>query len=198
MNGRLAIVGLVVLAVLSGCSFGGNDSATSEIDTDPPTAEQPWSRAGAQVINATVVEVIDGDTVDVRLANGTVDRVRLLGIDTPETHIEVQPNEYEGVPDTEGGRACLRDAGVTASEILKDRLTGETVTLFFDPEADTRGGYGRLLAVVIHDNQSVNYQLVRGWAARLYDTEFTMREEYAAAEREARQNYRGLWACQSD
>ncbi|QSG15374.1 Endonuclease YncB, thermonuclease family [Halapricum desulfuricans] len=199
MNARLAVVGLIALAVLAGCSFGGGDRTVTGIESfTETTGEQPWHEAGAKTIDGTVVEVIDGDTIDVRLANGTIERVRLLGIDTPETHVEVQPDEYEGVPDTEDGRTCLRDAGEAASETVENRLASERVTLFLDPEGDTRGGYGRLLAIVVHDNRSINYQLVRGGYARLYDTEFTMRDEYAAAERIARDDNRGLWTCRSD
>ena len=199
MNARLAVVGLIALAVLAGCSFGGGDRTVTGTEAfSETTGEQPWHEAGAQTTDATVVEVIDGDTIDVRLANGTIERVRLLGIDTPETHVEVQPDEYEGVPDTDEGRACLLDAGETASEIVENRLASERVTLFLDPEGDTRGSYGRLLAIVVHDNRSINYQLVRGGYARLYDTVFTMRDEYAAGERIARDNNRGLWTCRSN
>lgn len=97
MNARLTVVGLIALVVLAGCSFGGGDRPVADIEGSPETiGERPWHGAGAQTIDGTVVEVIDGDTIDMRLANGTIERVRLLGIDTPETHVEVQPDEYEG------------------------------------------------------------------------------------------------------
>ncbi len=199
MHSRLAIVGLIALVVLAGCSFPGSDPTVTGTGEFPEASgERPWQEVGGQTINATVVEVIDGDTIDVRLANGTVERVRLLGIDTPETHVEVQPDEYEGVPDTADGRTCLRDAGEAASEMVENRLASERVTLLFDPESDTRGGYGRLLAIVVHDNRSINYQLVRGGYARLYDTQFTVRDAYAAGELVAMENNRGLWACRNN
>lgn len=84
------------------------------------------------------------------------------------------------------------------SETVEGRLVSERVTLFLDPEDDTHGDYGRLLAIVVYGNRSVNYQLVRGGYARLYDTEFTMRDEYAAAERMAKDDNRRLWTCRSD
>ncbi|WP_229113392.1 thermonuclease family protein [Halapricum desulfuricans] len=173
----LLVAGLIALAVLGGCSFA--DSNRLEGDT----------------LDGTVVEVVDGDTIDVRLSNGTVERVRLLGIDTPEVHVETQPDEYEGIPDTVAGRACLRAAGENASRAVEDRLWGEHVTLRLDSEADTRGGYDRLLAIIVHENQSINYQLVREGHARLYDTDFSARDRYAAAEDAARDENRGLWTC---
>src|SRR6056297_1742341 len=54
-------------------------TATPTVDR----SETAWSRQGRTV---TVVEVVDGDTMDVRFENGTVERVRLLGVDTPEVY----------------------------------------------------------------------------------------------------------------
>lgn len=178
---RLAALALLALVVLAGCS----------VQIDLGTNEEGES------IAATVTGVVDGDTIDVRFANGTTDRVRLLGIDTPEVHVAVQPGEYEGVPDTEAGRACLRAAGENASTAVERRLAGEQVTIRLDPAADTRGSYGRLLGIVVHEDTSINHDLVESGHARLYDTEFTDRDRYAAAERDAMAAGRGLWACRS-
>jgi len=145
--------------------------------------------------DATVVEVVDGDTVEVEYPNGTRETVRLLGVDTPEVHAETDPAEFEGVPDTEAGRDCLRDWGHRASEFARSELAGEEVTLVVDPEADRRGGYDRLLAYVDYDGGRFNYLLVDRGYARLYDTEFADRDRYADAERRARENGTGLWAC---
>ena len=150
-----------------------------------------------QALDATVTDVVDGDTIDVRFANGTTDTVRLLGIDTPEVHVETQPWEFEGVPDSEAGRTCLRAAGETASSVVEQRLAGERITIRLDHGGDTRGGYDRLLAVVVHDNQSVNYDLIENGHARLYDTDFSERDRYAEAERDAMAADRGVWQCRS-
>jgi micrococcal nuclease len=175
------VVFSLVLVTLAGCS--AQLGATS--------SDHPKS------FEATVTHVVDGDTIDVRYANGSTERVRLLGIDTPEVHVAVQPGEYEGVPDTDAGRACLRAAGENASAVLVDRLADERVKLELDPEADVRGGYGRLLAIVVHENSSVNLDLIQVGHARLYDTAFSERDRYAQAEQMARDANRGLWQCQS-
>ena len=176
MNRRA--LALVVLVALAGCSGSlvGQESTPDER-------------------SATVVHVVDGDTVDVRFADGAEDRVRLLGVDTPEVHDDVSPGEFEGVPDTEAGRACLRSWGERASGFATERLDGATVTVTVDSQADRRGGYDRLLAYVTADGESFNRALLDGGYARLYDTRFSRHDEFAAVERRARENETGLWSC---
>ncbi|MFW5921854.1 MAG: thermonuclease family protein [Halodesulfurarchaeum sp.] len=145
--------------------------------------------------NATVVEVVDGDTVDVRFPDGSHETVRLLGIDTPEVYADNEPDEFEGVPDTEAGETCLRDAGERASLAVTDRIAGQDIRLEFDPQADRRGGYDRLLAYVIHDGTNLNYWLLERGDARVYDTEFAKAEDFYAAESAAQAANRGLWNC---
>lgn len=177
---RTVLLGLVFLIVSAGCTavpFG----------TD--TNQQPESR------NATVLEVVDGDTIDVELADGSQDTVRLLGIDTPEVHADTTPGEFEGVPDTEAGQACLRAVGTNASAAVTERLSGSEIRLEFDPVADRRGGYDRLLAYVSHNETNLNYWLVERGYARVYDTEFTKADTFYAAESGAQAANRGVWNC---
>ena len=176
-------VALAALVALSGCAVDVSPGG----DTTPAAGER----------TATVVEVVDGDTLDVRFADGSEDRVRLLGVDTPEVHADNSPGEFEGVPDTETGRACLADWGDRATAFAEDRLAGETVVVETDAEADRRGGYDRLLAYVTVEgsDRSFNRALLADGYARLYDSAFTQRDAYAAVEGGARANATGLWAC---
>jgi micrococcal nuclease len=196
----LAVVAAASLIALAGCS--GSITFGEQTTT------------AAQNQTATVVDVVDGDTVDVRFEDGSVERVRLLGVDTPETHDDVSPGEFEGVPDTDAGRSCLRTWGEHASDFADQRLAGETVTVEFDPVSDRRGGYDRLLAYIVvdggtsetprttgtgeaADGDSFNRALLEAGYARLYDSEFTKRDDYASVERQARENGTGLWECAS-
>jgi micrococcal nuclease len=176
---------LAVLVALAGCAVDVSPGS----DTTPTAGER----------TATVVEVVDGDTLDVRFADGSEDRVRLLGVDTPEVHGDNSPGEFEGVPDTEAGRTCLADWGGRATAFAEDRLAGETVVVETDAEADRRGGYDRLLAYVTVEggDESFNRALLADGYARLYDTEFTQRDAFAATERSAMENGTGLCACAS-
>ncbi|WP_459193855.1 lamin tail domain-containing protein [Halosimplex sp. J119] len=205
MDGRrfAAVVALAALAVLSGCAGFSVDVGES---TDNPTAAAPDVANGTA---ATVVEVVDGDTVDVRYENGSVDTVRLLGVDTPEVHADNDPAEYEGVPNDESGAACLEAAGENASAFAREWLSGERVTLVVDPGADRRDRYDRLLAYVHVDAPAdsvaatsgpaegvdFNERLVATGHARVYDSTFARSDSYYAAESDAQDDRRGLWRC---
>lgn len=150
----------------------------------------------SNTLSATVTSVTDGDTVDVKYSNGTTDTVRLLGVDTPEVHIDNDPTKFEGVPDTEAGNQCLDAAGENASQYTKDRLQqGEQITLELDDESDTRGDYGRLLAYIQDDGTNLNYDLVETGTARVYDSPFSQSDRFYAAESDAQTAERGLWHC---
>ncbi|WP_255150900.1 lamin tail domain-containing protein [Halorarius halobius] len=177
-------VSLVVLLVLAGCAG------------TLPATDAPASVDGE--LTVTVTRVVDGDTLEIAYSNGTADTVRLLGVDTPEVHAENSPDEFEGVPDTDAGRACLRRWGEKASAFAERQLGGEQVTLAFDSNEGRRGYYGRLLAYVSHDGEPFNYRLVADGYARVYDSEFTRRDRFYAAEREAQQSGTGLWECATE
>ncbi|MFW6458387.1 MAG: thermonuclease family protein [Halodesulfurarchaeum sp.] len=169
------IVGVFLMLIMAGC-------------TGAPGAQ------GEDSVSVTVVDVIDGDTLDVRFPDGSIDRVRLLGVDTPETYARNDPAEFEGVPNTTAGRECLRAAGLEASREMK-QLNGSSVTLEFDSSADRRGGYDRLLAYVIEDGTNRNYWLIEQGYARVYVTEFDQLDRFEAAEEAAQDADRGLWNC---
>ena len=82
-------------------------------------------------VQARVTHVVDGDTIDVELQDGSDEAVRYIGIDTPET---VKP----GTP--------VQCGGPKAHEVNERLVGGRTVTLRFDQEH--RDIYGRLLAYV--------------------------------------------------
>jgi micrococcal nuclease len=132
---------------------------------------------------ASVVRVIDGDTIVVALG-GSQERVRYVGMDTPET---VKPN----TPVQCWGPA----AHALNARMLRP---GARVTLRFDRELRDR--YGRLLAYVYRtaDGLFVNAQLVRDGAARtLAIPPNTGHEaELARLQVAAQATRRGLWgAC---
>jgi micrococcal nuclease len=208
MRYGLRTVLVAALLVLAGCTVVVTDSSTStpsgefgpvaESSPSAPVSATPTlSFEPADTIRASVTDVVDGDTIDVRLPDGSDDTVRLVGVDTPEVRAENDPAEFEGVPDTEAGARCLRDAGREASAFMDDRLSGADVTLVVDPNTDRRGGYGRLLAYVVHDERNINYELVAQGHARVYDSDFSMGETFYAAENRAQEARRGLWTCRS-
>ncbi|WP_172456959.1 thermonuclease family protein, partial [Nocardia farcinica] len=87
-------------------------------------------------MTATVVKVVDGDTLDVRYDDGREDTVRVLGIDTPET-------EHPNIP--------VECWGPEAAAFASNELAGRRVSLSTDPAQDERDRYKRLLAFVDRD-----------------------------------------------
>lgn len=181
------VVALGALVLLAGCTAVSDPAPATPVDG--PGVPDGERRA------ASVTAVVDGDTVKVRYDDGTTDDVRLVGIDAPETRGANYPDEFEGVPNTTAGRACLNEAGGDATTALTDRLLGASVDLVLDPDTDERDRYDRLLAHVALDGENVNYWLIDRGHARVYDSRFSQSESFFAAERAARADRRGLWDC---
>lgn len=128
-----------------------------------------------------VEKVVDGDTIKVRM-NGSLETVRLVGINTPES---VDP------------RKEVECFGVQASDVLEEILLNQSVTLQSDDTQADRDRYGRLLRFVFLDGQDVGLWLLQEGYAResLYsDTPHVYRDAYLAAEQAAQEAGRGLWA----
>ncbi len=155
---------LLIPLILIGCTQQGNSTADS-------------------INSATVIEVIDGDTVDLSIA-GRRQRVRLIGIDTPETKHPNKPVE------------CFGIAATKFTESLLPR--GTAVNIERDTEA--RDAYDRLLVYMYRDsdNMFINLELVLQGYARVLTIEpnLTYLDRFVAASRDAYSNNRGLWqAC---
>ena len=187
---------VAVLVVLAGCAGGAvpTDQGAPTDTRTPGELGSPVPDTGP-VDRATVTRVVDGDTVVVRLADGSEETIRLLGVDTPEVEAENTPDEYEGVPESAAGRECLRSYGDRASEFVHTALQGREVRIGYDPNEERRGYYGRLLAYIYVDGDQFNARLVADGWARVYDSDITERDRYLGLERRAQTDRRGLWAC---
>lgn len=129
---------------------------------------------------ARVLEAIDGDTLVVRFDDGDQDTVRILGVDTPETH---HPTK---------GVQCF---GPEAAAYTASRLTGQIVEL--EGDVEPRDIYDRRLAYVIVDGRRFEDELLRKGYARLLVIEPNRAHarDLLAAEFAARRAKRGLWAA---
>jgi micrococcal nuclease len=166
----VVLLALLVVALVRGCGDDGGDGS------------EPGGGAGsAEETTGAVVEVTDGDTIEVSLG-GEVEDVRYIGVDTPE----VDPNI---------GVECF---GSEASELNRRLVAGERVRLVFD--AERRDKYGRLLAYVYVGDILVNAELVRRGYARTLEIEpnDSFAERFARLAQEAANAGRGLWgACEA-
>ena len=129
-----------------------------------------------------VVRVIDGDTVDVRIG-GSTERVRLIGVDTPEVVARERPIQCYGAEASAHMKALL--PGGTAVRLERDEVS--------------RDQYGRLLAYVfrVDDDLLVNLDLVQGGFADAvtYGDNEALYSMLSAAEAEARASGIGLWSA---
>jgi micrococcal nuclease len=129
-----------------------------------------------------VVYVTDGDTIKV-MRDGAKETVRLIGVDTPETKDPRKPVQ------------CF---GREASKKTTDLLLGKHVRLEYDPVAGDKDKYGRLLRYVfLDDGTNISRQLIFDGYAHEYTYGaqlYKYRDDFMAAEKDARENKRGLWA----
>ena len=129
----------------------------------------------------TVVNVVDGDTLDIGIHDGNDNhtRIRLWGIDTPETK-----NPKLGV----------MYFGPQASEFTRELTLGKSVTVYLD-EADTRDKYNRLLAYIqLPDGKYLNELLLtKGFAYADLRFRHSFYHSYQQLEAAARSQKKGLW-----
>lgn len=124
----------------------------------------------SQLERAGVAHIVDGDTIDVVL-DGTTERVRYYGIDTPER-----------------GDRCFEE-----STDRNEALAGETVLLL--PDARDRDSFGRLLRYVFTEGgESIDARLIAEGLAHAWTEDGTYRDALAALEAQARATDIGcLW-----
>ncbi|MDP6716673.1 MAG: thermonuclease family protein [SAR202 cluster bacterium] len=127
---------------------------------------------------ATVVRVIDGDTIEVDL-NGSRYRVRYIGMNTPETNHPSRGLEFYGAE---------------ASERNRQLVEGKTVRMERDVSATDQ--YDRLLRYVYVDDVMVNATLItEGYAvASAYDPDTKFASRFEKFQKEAMEDRRGAWA----
>jgi micrococcal nuclease len=169
------------------------------MSTSTPTAAAtptpiPFELQYSVKYKVEVVDVVDGDTIDIILPDGSKERVRMLGVDTPETTAEKnKPNEYDGITDLE----CLAYWGIQAKNFAKSMLEGKYAYIEFDSTAGFRGYYGRLLAYVYTENgQDFTAELIKQGYARVYEEGECQKEsEYLSYQNSAMNGNLGLWIC---
>lgn len=162
----------VLLAVLALLVYSNRDGKTIQ---------------GAGFIPVKVVNIVDGDTIHVRLPGGQEERVRFIGVNTPESQGKVEPY------------------GKEAAAYTQRRLSGRTVYLELD--VGERDKYGRLLAYVwLEPPRDGSEAEVR---AKMFNAELLLNgyaqvmtvppnvkyaELFRTLQKEAQENRKGLWA----
>src|SRR5262245_13534881 len=129
---------------------------------------------------ATVLRVVDGDTLQVRI-DGRSEKVRLIGVDTPES---VDP------------RRPVQFFGKEAAAFTRGLASGKRVTLRAEDGTPGRDKYNRLLRYVfLPDGRLLNAEIIRlGYGHAYLRYPFSRMEEFRSHERSARAGHLGLWA----
>lgn len=193
----MVVAALVAFAMRSGGQASDAPRASASVTAVPSaqagtaalTAEPRGTRAATVVQaprlpasgeQAEVVRVVDGDTIDVRRADGSVARVRYIGINTPETVDPRRPVECFG-----------KEASARNGELVTDQ------TVLLEKDVSETDQYGRLLRYVWVGDLLVNAALVGEGYARpvTYPPDVRYADWYFAREREARAAGRGLWSA---
>jgi endonuclease YncB( thermonuclease family) len=129
----------------------------------------------------TVLNVVDGDTLDINIPDGKFNttRIRLLGVDTPETkHPERGPMYF----------------GQEATDFATELALGKEVTIYLEA-ARTRGYYGRLLAYVHFPDGTVLNEALLAEGVAYADLRFdhSFYHKYEQLQAAARSRNKGLW-----
>ena len=165
---------LSILVVLISLYFGLNQQQLDSLLSFVDPAQAGYSQ---------VVAVVDGDTIEV-LSGNQREKVRFIGLDTPETH---HPDK------------AVQCYGEAASAHLKKLIGTESVRLEADPTNSNRDRYGRLLRYVyLEDGTLLNQQMIEdgyGFAYTLFP--FEKLEDFKISQTSAQSAERGLWsACE--
>lgn len=128
--------------------------------------------------NYFVTKVVDGDTIYV---SGIKTRIRLIGVNTPETVSSSKPIE------------CF---GPEASNYLESLLLNKYVGLESDAAAGDLDGYGRPLRYVYYNGENINQKLIlEGYGKEAsYGSEYKYRTQFVESEKSAIANNKGLWS----
>ena len=129
------------------------------------------------VLEGAVVRIVDGDTIHVQIGD-RIEKVRYIGVNTPEVHHPRKGAER-------GGRDAVR--------VNRDLVGGRSVRLELDVQERDR--YGRLLAYVWVGGVMVNEEMIRLGYAQVMTVPPNVRyqQRFLSREREARESGRGLW-----
>ena len=145
-----------------------------------------------QYIQATVTRVIDGDTVEIQLSDGSTDTLRMLGVDTPEISGSNKPREYGDITDLN----CLDKWGDISTEYTKQTLADKQIQVIFDETSPRRGYYDRLLGYVELEGIDFTKSLIEKGYARVYsEGEGVRLESYSVLQDLVSADKIGLWGC---
>ncbi len=148
--------------------------------------KQGWIHQASTVVQQAqpgtykVVEFVDGDTIAVDM-NGITEKLRFIGVDTPETH---------------DPRKAVQCFGKAAAAYTKSLIGTSNVRLESDPLGTNRDRYNRLLRYIyLPDGTLVNAEIIKqGYGFAYTGFPFTKSDEFINDQKIAREQSKGLWS----
>jgi len=179
---RNIIAVICTLAVTALCVL--DHSCVSRVINRPAQSVESQNSLDIQKYHGrqfSVVKVVDGDTLDIDIPDASHTRIRLWGVDTPETK------------DPRTGPMYF---GKEASDFAAKLAFGKQVTIFLEKDRKTRDKYHRLLAYIqLPDGTFLNEVLLsEGYAYADLRFKHGLYSKYKQLESVARSQKKGLWA----
>lgn len=167
---HISLLGLALFACVSLLQYNANNGGVQDV-TKQASEHQP----GLYEID----HFVDGDTIAVKM-NGTTESIRMIGVDTPETH---KPN------------TPVQCYGPAAAAYTKTLIGKNSVRLESDPKSTNRDRYNRLLRYVyLPDGRLVQHELVaNGYGFAYTQFPFTKSQDFVNAQDQAKAANKGLW-----
>ncbi|BBB32196.1 hypothetical protein TTHT_0615 [Thermotomaculum hydrothermale] len=164
-------------------------NAKTEIIQKQNTLEKYLNLDQAVYITGKVINVIDGDTIKIeRDDNGTPEKIRFLGINTPE----------KGYYDNDNYIEDPEPYSIDATNYIYNIVNGKTVKVYYaKDDYYSRDSYGRLLGVVVYNGRILNIELLREGLAKRYfynANPILKFEEWTKAEASARIRRVNMWS----
>lgn len=139
---------------------------------------------------ALCTRVLDGDTIEVEW-QGQTERVRVLGIDAPETRrtrsLFAQAKSVNVDPE------YMLQYGDVARKIMTNWVLDRRVRLVFAGDEIQRDSFGRLLCYIEQQGTDIGARLLLGGNAIIYEADHPRMDTYRLFEEEAKKQRRGIW-----
>lgn len=183
---------ILFFILLSGCIEFNNSNYTS--DSSYSSYDKYNFIQTHEHFYGSVYRVVDGDTVYVVAPNGTEYKIRLLGVDTPETYQKNSASEYYVNYETPITDIEYLDLwGHIATNYTKIALENKSVIVVFDKNGDKQDKYGRYLAYIFINDENFNENLIEYGYARVYVSDFELKSKFLETEKTAKSEKIGIW-----
>ena len=177
---KILLAILIAMGILYGISLVTHGNERNTFSNQASVSLSTSSTSPIDMDVYPVSRVVDGDTIVV-MVGGKEEKVRLIGVNTPETVDPRKPVE------------CF---GKEASDFLKHMLSGSSVRLESDATQSDRDSFGRLLRYVYRNDVLINEEIISSGYGFEYtfSVPYKFQSEFKASERYAREGKVGLWA----